>query len=61
MYWNEPTYQLFKTIGCRLTLTWDVLKSGSGWAVKNYRHRLTLTWDVLKYMVNYFNRIIHYD
>ena len=32
----------------RLTLTWDVLKSGNSSCESPFSVRLTLTWDVLK-------------
>ena len=37
------------TVLLRLTLTWDVLKSGWLWTSDWQDNRLTLTWDVLKW------------
>ena len=47
MYWNRGR-KVIKQPSCRLTLTWDVLKSSNITLSAQDHSRLTLTWDVLK-------------
>ena len=47
MYWNTSKI-INNDTGRRLTLTWDVLKSGNT-VIYSTGAGLTLTWDVLKW------------
>ena len=51
MYWNDQ-YNMSYLKTLRLTLTWDVLKFGTG-HMDNSSIGLTLTWDVLKCFKRY--------